>query len=398
MDNARYSRVYSVLEKIALSFVSQTNLDDILETILVQTKKIIPYSSANIMLNLDGTLKIVHWKGYEKYGAETFVGTFSLEIGNSGKIPHVMKRKKIEVVNDTRSDPEWKVFSQSSYVRSAVIAPLLWDGEVIGILSLDGDKPGIFSKDDADKLQPLVSFASAAINNARLLDSARREIERRKKTEKKLQEAMEVRQILLREINHRVRNNLSTIMAMIHMQSDKLYNRFSERLLESLERRIMAISLIQEQIYENKDLRNIRFSSYVLQILDLSRNNAGCGKRINYEMDIPEELTFDMDTLISLGLIVSEAVSNSIKHALTGRGGTISLHARRENGMIKIRIKDSGPGFPGEITSEHSGDAAADGKHTKDGLILIRSLTRQLKGTVSFYNENGAVTEITFPF
>ncbi len=398
MDNAKDSRFYSVLEKIALSFVSQTNLDDILETILVQTKKIIPYSSANIMLNMDGTLRIVHWKGYEKYGADSFVKTFSLDIGNSGKIPHVMYRKKIEVVNDTRSDPEWKVFSQSSYVKSAVIAPLLWDGEVIGILSLDGDKPGIFSEDDAEKLQPLVSFASAAINNAKLLDSAHREIERRKKTEIKLQEAMEVQQILLREINHRVRNNLSTIMAMIHMQSDKLYNRFNEKLLESLERRIMAISLIQEQIYENRDLRNIKFASYVLQILDLSRNNSGCSKNIRYELDMPEELTFDMDTLISIGLIISETVSNSIKHAFAGNGGTISLHAHSKNSMINIRIKDSGPGFPEEITSEQSNGTNVYAKQTEDGIVLIRNLITQLRGTVLFYNSSGAVTEITFPY
>lgn len=110
-------------------------------------------------------------------------------------------------------------------------------------------------------MKSLVNFASAAINNAKLLNNAHAEIKKRIKAEKKLQEAMEIQQVLIREINHRVRNNLSIIMAMIHMQSDKLYYKYNDYLLDDLERRIHAISLVHEQLYENSNIHAIALDS-----------------------------------------------------------------------------------------------------------------------------------------
>ena len=395
MSEIKDIKFYKALEDIAFSFISKTDLDDILDTILVQIGEIIPYSSANIMLEVNGMLKTVYWKGYDKYGAEDFIKNFSLETARTGKAPLVIKKREIEVIPDTYSDPEWKIFSQTSYIRSAIIAPIMWDDEPIGALFLDHEKPFSFSRDNGEKLKSMVNFASAAINNAKLLNNAHAEIKKRIKAEKKLQEAMEIQQVLIREINHRVRNNLSIIMAMIHMQSDKLYYKYNDYLLDDLERRIHAISLVYDQLYENSNFHAIALDSYIVQIFDLTRNSTGHGEEIRYSFDIPEEMNFGMDTLIPLGLIISEVITNSFKYAFNSTGGIIFVKAEKKDELVKITIRDTGTGFPEEFITKAS--RIGEAGETSTGLLLIVTLASQLGGTASFFNNEGAVTTITFP-
>ncbi len=384
---------YQALEKITLSFISRTDLKNILDTILTQIKTIIPYSSANIMLYTDSLLKVVHWEGYEKYGADNFIRNFSIETAKSGKIPYIIKRKKIEVIPDTLSDPEWRVFNESAFVKSAITAPLLWDGEVIGILSLDGDKPGSFTKQDAEKLRPLISFASAAIHNSDLFHEAQEEIKKRTEAEKKLQHSMKIREVLLREIHHRVKNNLSIIMAMIHMQNDKLYDKYHEDLLEDLEQRIYAISLVHEKLYESEDLSNIDLTSYLIQIIESARNRQNYREDIKFTFNSDKDLSFGVDILVPLGLILNEAVSNSLKYAFPDSGGDMLINVTRQNGLIQFYIKDSGKGFPSRIIKE----TFEEENTAQGGLNLIMALTSQINGTISFSNDGGAVIDLSFP-
>ena len=387
--NKQFNRT---MEEITLSVISETDINTILDTLLDRIGELLPYSSANIMLLDEGILKTLRWKGYEKYGAEDFISTFAVLTTMSGKVPYLLKRKKIELVTDAYADPEWKTFKETAYIRSALIAPLMWEDNVIGILFLDSDKPFSFTEENKNTLELLLPFASTAISKSILFHKAEKEIEKRKEAEKKLQQSLQVQGILIREINHRVKNNLSIIMALIHMQGDKLHDRFHESLLEDLERRVYAISLVHETLMETPDPSNIDLESYMMHIIDFVRGSGIYRGDIRFSIKFQSGLLFKMDTLLSLGLIISEIISNSIAHAFPESGGEIMLSGFNDQETAHIRISDTGKGFPPEIITSNTPKITQGG-----GLHLILTLTDQIKGTISFSNNGGAVTDLTFP-
>ncbi len=388
--NQQFNRT---IEEITLSIISESDINTILDRLLDRIGELIPYSSANIMLLEEGTIKTLRWKGYEKYGAEEFISTFSVVTTKSGKVPYLLKRKKIELVTDAYADPEWKTFKETAYIRSALIAPLMWEDTVIGILFLDSDKAFSFTEEDKNTLQLLLPFASTAISKSVLFHKAEKEIERRKEAEKKLQRSLKIQGILIREINHRVKNNLSIILALIHMQGDKLFDRYHESLLEDLERRVYAISLVHETLMETSDPSNIDLESYIMHIIDFVRSSGIYRGDIRFSIKFQNGLLFKMDTLLSLGLIISEIISNSMVHAFPESGGEILLAGFSDKGTAHIRISDTGTGFPpGIITADADESTAAGG-----GIHLILTLTDQIKGTIVFSNDGGAVTDLTFP-
>ncbi len=389
LKNRQFNRT---MKEITLSVISETDINTILDTLLDRIGELIPYSSANIMLVDEGILKTLRWKGYEKYGAEEFISTFSIVTARSGKIPHILERKKMEIVEDTHTDPEWKTFRETAYVRSALTAPLMWENNVIGILFLDSDKPFSFTEEDKDTLQLLIPFASTAISKSILFHKAEKEIERRKKAEKKLRQSLQVQGVLIREINHRVKNNLSIILALIHMQGDKLHDRFHESLLEDLERRVYAISLVHETLMDTPGPSKIDLESYMMHIIDFVRSSGIYRGDIHFSTQLQHGLLFKMDTLLSLGLIMSETISNSMVHAFSESGGEIMLSGFTDQETAHIRISDTGKGFPPEIITSNTPEITQGG-----GLHLILTLTDQIKGTISFSNNGGAVTDLTFP-
>ncbi len=389
IKNKQFNRT---MEEITLSIVSESDINTILDTLLDRIGELLPYSSANIMLMEEGVLKTLRWKGYDKYGAEDFISTFAVLTTMSGKVPYLLKRKKIELVTDAYADPEWKTFKETAYIRSALIAPLMWEDNVIGILFLDSDKPFSFTEEDKNTLQLLLPFASTAISKSILFHKAEKEIEKRKEAEKKLQQSLQVQGILIREINHRVKNNLSIIMALIHMQGDKLHDRFHESLLEDLERRVYAISLVHETLMETPDPSNIDLESYMMHIIDFVRGSGIYRGDIRFSIKFQSGLLFKMDTLLSLGLIISEIISNSIAHAFPESGGEIMLSGFNDQETAHIRISDTGKGFPPEIITSNTPKITQGG-----GLHLILTLTDQIKGSISFSNNGGAVTDLTFP-
>ncbi len=386
MKESNNRQFYTALEKITLAIVAESDIHRILETFLNEIAALIPYSCANIMLETGGTLRTLSWKGYEQYGADTFISTFSVGIADSGKAPRILERKKIEIIPNTHADPEWKVFPETAFIRSSLIAPLIHNDTVIGALFLDSDKTDTFGRDDAALLEPLMSIAAAVIVKSRKLKEARDEIRKRKAAEKELQRSLSIQGVLVREINHRVRNNLSIIMALIHMQGDKLFERYHENLLMELERRVFSIALIHEKLVESSDPSKIDVESYLLQIVDFVRSSGIYREDIHFSTTLSGTPFFNMDTLLPLGLIVMETISNSLEHAFPASGGEITLTGYTEGTVMHIRLADTGVGFPPGISTTSGG-----------GLQLIQSLTDQIQGTVALSNEGGAVTDLSFP-
>ena len=185
------------LAKVALILTSKLSLSAVLEEVLRQVKRLVPYSACNIFLIEKGGLYNVHSVGYDKYGSKKFVNNFTYPVDKLSLDKEVIKSAKPRLISDTHQNPRWIIFKETSWVKSCLIVPICLNNKVIGFLNLDGDTPGKFVKDDIEKLQPLVNAAAIALENARLFEEVRKEITERKQAEENMKNIKDELQMIM---------------------------------------------------------------------------------------------------------------------------------------------------------------------------------------------------------
>jgi PAS domain S-box-containing protein len=204
------------------------------------------------------------------------------------------------------------------------------------------------------------------------------------------QAALAEREVLLREIHHRVKNNLQTISSLLSLQSRALSDPVQRAPFEDAKRRIMSMSLIHDQLYRKDDLAHIDFAHYVADLIKLQRTTLGPGfDRIITEIDIRIP-PVAVAVAVPCGLIINELFANACKHAFPlGRSGTVRLSMTAEGEQWELLVKDDGVGAPA---------FSAAGGASGLGLQLIKSLVKQLNGTMEeSAGEQGRRTLIRFP-
>jgi PAS domain S-box-containing protein len=177
------------LAKVALILTSKLSLSNVLEEVLRQVKRLVPYSACNIVLIQKGGLSNIHSVGYDKYGSKNFVNNFRYPLVKIPLVKEVVKLAKPRLISDTYQNPRWIFFKETSWIRSHLVVPICLGDKVIGLLNLDSKTPDKFVKNDIKKLQPLANAAAIALENARLFEEVRKEITERKQAEKALVES-----------------------------------------------------------------------------------------------------------------------------------------------------------------------------------------------------------------
>ena len=204
-----------------------------------------------------------------------------------------------------------------------------------------------------------------------------------------IQSSLAEKETLLREIHHRVKNNLQIISSLLNIQSEHIQD---ENVLSSIQEgqsRVQAMSLIHQNLYQSEHLNNVDIQNYVQQLVAyLSEMFAGQSKDIKVTVDAPN-INFDIDTAIPLGLIINELVSNAYKYAFEKHvAGHINISIKAKTGSdYELEIRDDGKGMP---------DDASPDKSSSLGLKLVKILSRQLRGTFSFKSDKGAVFLVQF--
>jgi two-component sensor histidine kinase len=195
---------------------------------------------------------------------------------------------------------------------------------------------------------------------------------------------------LLKEIHHRVKNNLQIISSLLNLQSAEIEDATASQKFRESQDRVKAMALIHERLYQSGDLAKIDFAGYVRSLTGhLQRSYQVDANSIRLNLEV-ETVPMNLDVAIPCGLIINELVSNSFKYAFpSGNGGEIKVRFAEENGHgLKLVVRDSGVGFSESENPEESDSL---------GLKLVRSLTEQLGGTISYRNQNGFVCEISIP-
>jgi PAS domain S-box-containing protein len=214
-----------------------------------------------------------------------------------------------------------------------------------------------------------------------------RTITERRRAEEELRESLREKELLLREVHHRVKNNLQIIMSLLSLQARRCENPESRSALKESRDRIKSIAVIHEKIYRSQKLSRIHFGDFVHDITAALLEAEGRGE-LSLELRCAGE-AFSAETAIPLALIVNELVTNALKHAFPGgRRGTITLdcHDTGEGAVVLI-VRDDGSGFPEDkdITTMET-----------LGLVLVHALATQIGGTVEMTRERGTVFTVRF--
>lgn len=213
-------------------------------------------------------------------------------------------------------------------------------------------------------------------------------INRQKMTESALKRSVEEKELLLREVYHRVKNNLNVVKSLLALQSRNITDSDAQRVFKTSQGRIKSITMLHDMLSRSAGPRDINFSKYLDSLSDMILENYSVSPgdvRLIKDLDVT---CLDIDAAIPCGLIVHEIISNSLKHAFPeGRGEVYVGLKRQDNGFHELTIRDDGVGLPEEVDIHESESL---------GMQLIMGLTKQIGGTVEIKSGSGTSYSIQF--
>ncbi len=205
---------------------------------------------------------------------------------------------------------------------------------------------------------------------------------------KKISQTLKDREILLKEVHHRVKNNLQIVSSLLRLQHKFGDHKSSEEILQEIQNKIQAMAIIHERLYKSSDLSFIDLQTYLDNLLNYFRTSYDLPKQNITISAAVDTINLDMDYLVPCGLIVNEIIANSIKYAFEkSPSGHISIEASKKEDTCLLTIKDTGIGFPEGFRMKDS---------TSLGMQLIQGLTKQIKGSVEITSNPGACYIIKF--
>ncbi|HWR88620.1 MAG TPA: histidine kinase dimerization/phosphoacceptor domain -containing protein, partial [Dissulfurispiraceae bacterium] len=232
-------------------------------------------------------------------------------------------------------------------------------------------------------LQPGV-YESRPVFSAFILD-----ISERRRMERDLRESLRGKETLLKEIHHRVKNNLQVISSLLDLQARYIEDRQALDAFRESERRVRSMALIHDQLYSIQDTERIGFSQYVESLMTyLFQSFSAEARSVMWSADIPV-LFLSLDTATPCGLIINELVMNCLKHAFPGgRPGHVRVRIDADaDGKLTLCVTDDGVGFPSGFDP---------GQTDSLGLTIVRTLVRQLRGAMDIRHAGPAEITITF--
>ncbi|MCF8275466.1 MAG: PAS domain S-box protein [Flavobacteriales bacterium] len=215
------------------------------------------------------------------------------------------------------------------------------------------------------------------------------DITERKEYERQLEESIKEKEVLLKEVHHRVKNNMQVISSILNLQSSYIDDETALSILRESQDRIKSMSFVHESLYQSKTLSEVNFSEYIQNIarnLFHSYGRPEGGLSLDFDL---EELYLNLDTSIPCGLIINEVVSNSLKYAFKGREtGSIRIEfSKLSDGKLKLIISDDGIGLPSDFDIDNADSL---------GLQLVTTLITQISGVLQIDTINGTQFNIVF--
>jgi PAS domain S-box-containing protein len=206
--------------------------------------------------------------------------------------------------------------------------------------------------------------------------------------EEMIQSLLGEKELILKEVHHRVKNNLGTVVGLLSVQAGERCDPVSADILMETAGRVESMALLYEKLFESKNVRALSLREYLTSLVGEIVSIFPDRSKVATEIDIPE-IVLEAKTLSPLGIIVNELVTNAMKYAFEGRpGGKISLRARKSGDRISLLFRDDGIGLP------EGGESAAPKGF---GLELVEMMARQLDGSLKVESGGGTAYTLEFP-
>jgi len=223
----------------------------------------------------------------------------------------------------------------------------------------------------------------------RQLSNTRLRLQQKEIAEKNetLQQLVKEKEWLVREIHHRVKNNFHTVMGLLGTQSQFLKSEEATRAILESQHRIQAMSLIHQRLYQSENMSAVNMNDYIHELVNYLADSFNLTKSIHFRVAV-ENIELDLAHCIPIGLIINEAVTNSIKYAFPDEKGIVFISLRHEGaGQFRLSIRDNGKGLPPDFNLKDQWSM---------GLSLISGLAGDLDGDLSITGENGTHIQIRF--
>jgi two-component sensor histidine kinase/predicted transcriptional regulator len=278
-------------------------------------------------------------------------------------------------------------------VRASLVVPIIQDNNLWGLLcAYHCSAPRHWRSYEVDLLNQLATHVAIAIQQSELYQQSQAEIQERQRIEQQLKASLKEKESLLKEIHHRVKNNLQIISSVLRLQSDFIKDDTILSLFNDSQNRIRSMALIHEKLYKSKDLLRVPMEDYIHDLtaglFPSYTNRIG-----DVDLQIEAEGVYlNIDTAIPCGLIIHELVSNSLKHAFPEAqdGGPfvkVSLQPYQNDLQYLLTVSDNGIGFPEKINFQETDTL---------GLELVCVFTEQLDGSIDLATGEGTTFTVAF--
>jgi len=246
---------------------------------------------------------------------------------------------------------------------------------VAGFLNVNGNNVNQFSEDDAKWLEAFAHHAATAISNANLFE--------------RIKGSLDEKEILLKEIHHRVKNNLQIINSLLSLQSAKFEDSQVGSIFLDTQNRVRSMALIHDKLYQSNNLSQINFAEYIEDLVEYILHAYQVDEE-SIQINInAEEIYLYIDAAIPCGMILSELISNALKHGFPGkrRGEVLIELSSGDQNRITISVSDNGIGMPSDIDLDNLESL---------GLQLVITLVKQLHGEIELNRSKGTIFSISF--
>jgi len=367
------------------------SLTELLQLVADSIADILPADRVSLIAFDRESEKVTHFMraGAGREKINTSVGYDELLTGLSG---WVLREGKAALSPKNGEDPRESADvikrRRETGCGSILVVPLRHLDVNIGtITAINNPDEDDFTVTDRDMLGLCADYSATVIDHARMLLEVQKARIGAEDTSARMKAYLEEKELILKEVHHRIKNNMTTIYGLLTLQAGTLTNSEAAAALDDAASRVQSMMVLYNKLYESPSFTEISVREYIPALVDEIVSNFPNGSHIRVEKDIGD-FVLDVRRVQPLGIILNELLTNIMKYAFAGRqDNCIFVSASCTDGLVTIGVKDNGTGIS---------DAAHDGTSAGFGLLLVRELTRQLKGRLDIVHDGGTSVRIEF--
>ena len=374
------NRELAMLNRASQAFISSLDLDQVLVTVLKEVRRLLDVTGCSVWLVDPATDEVVC---RQVIGPQSGVVRGWRLAPEEGLVGWVARYNEILIVPNARTDERHfnGVDQQTGLNLHSILAiPLRVKQAVIGVLEVVDTEAGRFGARDVVLVESLATTAAIAIEHARLYEQARRDAQ--------------TRAVLLHEVNHRVKNNLSTIVGLLYAERRRARaeDQFAyQSITENLINRVQGLAMVHS-LLSASEWAPLSLSELAAQVVHSSLQTLPCGKHVSIDV-APSPVLVTPDQAHNLALVINELVTSTTKYALQERDtAQITIRIRLDDDTaartVLFEFRDNGPGYPEEVLQLERYGVGFD--------LIWNIVHKGLRGELSLHNDHGAVAVLQF--